>query len=215
MKFRNRRDAGALLADELIAFKNKTAAIIALPRGGVVLGAEVAHMLGVPLDLVITRKIGHPNAPEYAIAAVAEDGDFVGNTKEIQTIDRAWFDRRVEEEQKEARRRRELYVGARGNPSVTGKTVILVDDGLATGLTMSLAIREIQHRSPGRIVVAAPVASSEAIALIRPLADDVVLLDRAENFTGSIGNHYHEFPQVQDDEVREILLKTPATFGKS
>lgn len=214
MKFRNRREAGSLLADMLVAFKTETASIVALPRGGVLVGAEIAHALGVPLDLVITRKIGHPNAPEYAIAAVAEDGDMIGNPDEIHAVSAEWFRDRLEQERQEARRRRELYLGARETPPIAKKTVILVDDGLATGLTMSLAIHEMQHRNPARIVVAVPVASPEAMALIRPLVDDIIILDKPENFGLSIGEHYHEFPKVRDEEVREVLLRTPATTEK-
>lgn len=214
MKFRNRRDAGRLLADVLTAFKSETGAIIALPRGGVIAGSEIAQALGAPLDLVVTRKIGHPHAPEYAIAAVAEDGDMIGNQSEIHAVSVEWFQGRLEEERQEARRRREFYAGARGTPPIGEKTVILTDDGLATGLTMSLAIHEMRHRNPARIVVAVPVASPEAMALIRPLVDDVILLDKPENFGRSIGEHYHEFPQIQDEEVREVLLRTPAMAGK-
>ena len=114
--------------------------VFALPRGAVVLGVEIAKALEAQLDLIVIRKIGHPDAPEYTIAAIADDGHSVENTLEVRTIDKEWFEKARQAEQAEARRRRELFLGERAPIPVEGSVAIIVDDGLATGLTMSLAI---------------------------------------------------------------------------
>ncbi len=133
MIFKDRVDAGRKLAEALAFYQREDVVIYALPRGGVVLGAEIARRFAAPLDLIIVRKVGHPTSPEYAIAAVAEDGHTVVNPLEVDSVDREWFEENVRIERREARRRRELYT--RGHPSVsaTGKVAIIVDDGLATG----------------------------------------------------------------------------------
>ncbi len=136
-----------------------------MPRGGVVLGVEIARLLEMPLDLIISRKIGHPNNLEYAIGAVTENGTPVYNSREVARVDPEWLEARVRREREEAKRRRERYLGGREVLSVRGKTAILVDDGIATGLTMLAAIHEVKRRKPARIVVAVPVAPEDTAAL--------------------------------------------------
>src|SRR3989344_1657662 len=145
MRFKDRADAGRKLAHALNKFKGRQGVVYALPRGGVVLGVEIAQALHMPLDLVIPRKIGHPISPEYAIGAVVENGEKVCNEMEVARIDPEWFRREVERERQEARRRRELYLGGREPAPVEGKTAIIVDDGIATGLTMEVAIRDVKR----------------------------------------------------------------------
>jgi predicted phosphoribosyltransferase len=181
--------------------------VLALPRGGVVLGVEVAESLGMPLDLVIPRKIGHPQQPEYAIAAVAENGELATNEAEVRRVDHKWFRETVAREQAEAKRRRALYVGGRAPLALSGKVAILVDDGIATGLTMFAAIRDVKQRGPARTVVAVPVAPADTVARLRGEVDAVVTLDDGEYFLGAVGAYYNDFPQVSDDEVVALMRR--------
>lgn len=200
-RFADRKHAGKQLAAALQKYQGQDIVVYALPRGGVVCGIEVAEALGAPLDLLIGRKIGHPNNEEYAIGAVAEDGCSIMNEGEAAAVNKDWLARAMEEEKKEAKRRRETYLGARAPVPVAGKTAIIVDDGLATGLTMRLAIKELQHRRPARIVVAVPVAPQDTADAIAKEVNEVVALESAPGFLGAIGAYYQEFPQVEDSEV--------------
>jgi len=204
MIFKDRIDAGRKLARALTHYKRENLVIYALPRGGVVLGAEIARSLDAPLDLIIVRKVGHPFSPEYAIAAVAEDGHTVVNRADVDAVDKAWFEQNVEIERREARRRRELYTHGRRSVSAKDKVAIIVDDGLATGLTMFAAIQEIRHSNPMKIVVAVPVAPPEPVQELKKVVDDVVVLCVTPNL-GAIGAFYSRFDQVSDDEVIELL----------
>jgi len=207
MIFRNRVDAGKRLANALMSYKGENVVVFALPRGGVVLGIEIAKALDAELDLIVARKIGHPYAPEYAIAAIADDGHSVENTLEVRTIDKEWFEEARGAQQEEARRRRELFLGGRTPISAEGCVAIIVDDGLATGLTMSLAIYEARHHNPSKVVVAVPVAPPEAVAELKPLADDIVVLYTPAEGFGAIGAFYMDFAQVSDAEVVDLMKK--------
>lgn len=202
--FANRHDAGQKLAHALGAYHGNDAVVYAVPRGGVIVGAEIARLLGAPLDLVITRKIGHPVSSEYAIAAVGEDGNAFTNPTEMESVDKEWFDQQVRIQQKEARRRRQLYMRDRSPVNVADKIAIVVDDGLATGLTMFAAIEDVRRRGPRRVVVAVPVAPPETVRKLRLVADEVVVLYSSNDF-GSIGSFYSSFDQVTDAEVIEAL----------
>src|SRR3970040_1184740 len=158
MRFRDRADAGEQLAQALKKYQRQDGVVYALPRGGVVLGAIVARALRMPLDLLIPRKIGHPLQPEYAICAVVESGEMECNQREVARVDPQWFRQEGGSERNEARRRRELYLGGREPAPVEGKTAIIVDDGIATGLTMEVSIRDARQRRPAQLVVAVPVA---------------------------------------------------------
>jgi len=205
MIFTDRIEAGKKLAEVLRAYKRSDVVVYALPRGGVVLGVEVARMLGAPLDLLIPRKIGHPSSSEYAIAAVAEDGDIVANEEEVSRVDQVWFKKEVAHQRAEAKRRREKYLAGRPTSAVEGKTAIIVDDGIATGLTMKAAIMELKHRKPKKIVVAIPVIPADTFTVLSALVDEVVALDKPEQFLGAIGNYYKSFPQVEDEEVIALM----------
>jgi putative phosphoribosyl transferase len=204
MIFKDRVDAGRRLAQALISYKGQDTVLYALPRGGVVVGAEIARTLDVPLDLIIVRKIGHPFSAEYAIAAVAEDGHIVTNRHDVETIDRRWFEDSVRIEQQEARRRRELYTRGRTPILATGKTAIIVDDGLATGLTMFTAVHEVQHSHPRKIIVAVPVAPPQTVQRLKKIVDDVLALYVIPDF-GAIGSFYQQFDQTSDSEVIELI----------
>ncbi|KPK71936.1 MAG: phosphoribosyl transferase [Acidithiobacillales bacterium SM23_46] len=207
MRFRDRTDAGKQLSAALSEYRGEAGVVLALPRGGVVLGIEVAEGLGMPLDLVIPRKIGHPQQPEYAIAAVAESGELAANEAEVRRVDPDWFRNAVDREQAEAKRRRQLYLGGRAPLPLAGKLAILVDDGIATGLTMFAAIRDVKQRSPARTVVAVPVAPADTVAQLRREVDAVVTLDDGEYFLGAVGAYYDDFPQVSDSEVVALMQR--------
>lgn len=208
MRFTTRAEAGRKLAQALEKYKNQDGVVYPLPRGGIPLGVEIAQALHMPIDLIIPRKIGHPLNPEYAIGAVGENGDIVCSAEEVARIDPLWFKRTVEIERQEARQRRERYLDGRAPLPLAGKTAILVDDGIATGLTMRAAIRDARHRGPARLVVAIPVTPKDTAALLRREVDELVALDIPEFYLGAVGAYYDEFPQISDEEVIELLRAT-------
>jgi putative phosphoribosyl transferase len=213
MRFEDRTQAGRLLADALRGYAGQDVVVLALPRGGVLLGVEVARALAAPLDLVIPRKIGHPDYPEYGIAAVAEVGDVVANETETSRVDRGWFERAVAAERAEAARRRVAYLGGRPAMDLARRTAIVVDDGIATGLTMRAAVRDVRHRGAARVVVAVPVAPADAVADLRGSVDEVVTLLAPEAYEGAVGAYYRSFGQVGDEAVVRCLAGDDTTWA--
>lgn len=205
MRFRDRKDAGIKLAGKLEKFRDQDALVLALPRGGVVPAAEIAKVLGAPLDLIITKKIGHPLNDEYAICAISEDGDPVCNEAELSRVDPSWFENKVDRVRGEIKRRREKYLGKEKRRSLEDKTVIIVDDGIATGLTMMAAIKEAKARHPKRIVVAIPVVPEETAGRLEALVDELVAMDIDPNYLGAVGAYYDNFWQVEDSTVMAIM----------
>ena len=203
--FRDRQEAGRILAEELFQYKDRDVIVYALPRGGVVLGYEIAKFLQAPLDLVITRKIGHPANPEYAICAVTEKGEIFCNEKEKNLIDARWLDAEMQKEKKEMKRRREIYLLGRERRSAKGKIAIVVDDGIATGLTILAALSSLKKEQPKELVVAVPVAPHEFMGTLRANADAAVVLQDDPRYFGAVGAYYQNFPQVSDEEVIELL----------
>jgi len=212
MTFRNRQDAGIKLAQKLEGTHKhlRHLVVCALPRGGVVLGVEVARLLDAPLGLAITRKIGHPQNPEYAICAVGQYGEPICNKTEQSQVDSAWLERRIAFERQEIKRRREKYSGNRKIPSLKHKTVILVDDGIATGLTMRAAINDMRALKAKHIFVAVPVVPPDTYQLLKNSVDDVIALSVPTFFRGAIGSYYDEFDQVADAEVIQMLADATA-----
>lgn len=204
MIFKNRVDAGQRLAEALIDYKGEDLIVYALPRGGVVLGHEISKRLDAPLDLIITRKIGHPGNEECAVCAIAEDGHMICDSSSMGLIDSQWIQENAEKEMDEAKRRRLAYLKGRKPLSATGKIAVIVDDGVATGLTLMLAIQELKHNNPRKIVVAVPVSSPTAAIKLQQEADELVVLDTPANFY-AVGAHYVSFPQLTDDEVIKIM----------
>lgn len=204
MRFKDRAEAGKRLAEALRKYKEEDAVVYALPRGGVVLGYEIAKELKAPLDLVITRKIGYPGNEECAVCAVAEDGHMICDSSAAALLDQEWLKSQAEREMLEARRRREVYLKGRVHLLADERTAIIVDDGVATGLTIILAIREIRHQNPKKIVVAVPVASTDASDKIREEADELVALEVPLYFQ-AVGAYYQNFPQLEDDEVIRLM----------
>ena len=213
IRFADRRDAGVRLAKALARYDSEDAVVYALPRGGAVVGGEVAKQLELPLSLIIPRKIGHPEDEEYAVCAVTEEGDLVCNEEESSKLDPRWLEAARRREASEARRRREAYGGAR--LSARGKIALIVDDGIATGLTARAAIRSLRKELPSEIIVAAPVAPREVVDYLRSEADGVIVLDDSEPFLGAIGAYYDSFEQVSDEEVIAILKKGGAAEAAS
>ncbi|MEK7579451.1 MAG: phosphoribosyltransferase family protein, partial [Patescibacteria group bacterium] len=178
----------------------------AVPRGGVVLGAEIAKALQAPLDLVIVRKIGHPANSEYAVGVTAENHDVLCNPAEKASLDPKWLEKAIEKARQEAIRRRKVYLGGRKRPAAAGKTVIVVDDGVATGMTFLMALKEARHLKPAKLIAAIPVLPAEMVERLKKEADEVVYLDAPEDFLGAVGAYYDEFPQVSDEEVVRRLI---------
>jgi len=205
MRFHNRIDAGRQLALALTKFRGQDGIVYPLPRGGVELGVEIARVLAMPLDLVIPRKVGHPFNPEYAICAVTEFGTPICNEHEIAQVDPVWLRQSVENERREARRRRERYLATRVPLPVEGKIAILVDDGIATGLTLRAAIQDIRARRPKWLTAAIPVAPNDAAEKLRREVDELVALDVSDFYLGAVGAYYDEFPQLSDDTVVQLL----------
>ena len=205
MMFKDRKEAGELLARELAEYKSKDAIVYALPRGGVVLGFEIAKFLHVTLDLVIARKIGHPSNPEYAVCAVTEAGEPFCNEAERAMLDPSWLAQEIKKERAEAKRRRLLYLKNQKHYSAKGKIAIVVDDGVATGLTLRAAIRSLRREEPKELIVALPVAPHEMVEILRAEADRVVILKDEQGYLGAVGAYYQNFPQVSDEEVIELM----------
>ena len=205
MTFPDRSGAGEKLSEVLASHKEKDVVIFALPRGGVVLGKKVAEYLNAPLDLLIPRKIGHPDNPEYAIASVTEKGAVVKNRDEVNAVDRSWFEQEVKRQRIEAARRREKYLKDRRSVDVKNKIAIVVDDGIATGLTLKAAIEDLRSRGPKSIIIAVPVAPRDTVQELERLVDKVIVLELPGLFLGSIGAYYGRFDQVSDEEVIKIM----------
>lgn len=203
MRFADRAEAGQELARKLLKYSGRSV-VFALPRGGIVPAYEVARELGVPLNLILVKKIGHPYNPEYALCALAEGGEPV--CSERSAVDDKWLENALADARRENERRRRDYFSTDFKPpKVAGKTVIVVDDGIATGLTMEAAIQAIRRQKPSKVVVAVPVAPQDSVSTLRRVADEVIVLDDPENFAGAVGAHYIRFPQVEDDEVIVLL----------
>jgi predicted phosphoribosyltransferase len=209
-RFRDRREAGRFLAAQLTAYANRPdVLVLALPRGGVPVAAEVARALEAPLDVFVVRKLGVPGREEFALGAIATGGVRVLNEDAVRALHIP--DRVIEaiaaKEQEELARRERVYRGDRPPLDVRGRTVILVDDGLATGATMHAAIRALRQQQPARIVVAVPTASPETCVELRTEVDDVICATTPDPFY-AVGLWYEDFSQTTDEEVRELLAQS-------
>ena len=208
-RFRNRTDAGRQLAEKLAAYANRPdVLVLALPRGGVPVAFELARAFGAPLDVFLVRKLGVPGYEELAMGAVATGGVRVLNDEIVRGlgISEHEIDAVVARELRELSRRDRLYRGDRPPSDVAGRTVILVDDGLATGATMRAAVRALRQQQPGRIVAAVPTASPDTCQVLKAEADDVICAITPEPFF-AVGHWYDDFTQTTDDEVRELLAR--------
>ena len=215
-RFRNRREAGRLLAAKLTAYaKRPDVIVLALPRGGVPVAYEVAQALEAPLDVFLVRKLGMPGHEEYALGAIATGGVRVINQDLVQALrlPPATIEAIAAREQQELERRERVYRGDHPPPDVRGRTVILVDDGLATGATMHAAVKALRQQGAGRVVVAVPIAPPDTCDQLREAVDDIVCAVTPEPFH-AVGLWYEDFSQTTDDEVRDLLARS-AQVGHS
>jgi putative phosphoribosyl transferase len=212
--FADRSEAGRRLAEQLLRFKDQRPVVLALPRGGVPVGFEVAQALDAPLDLVLVRKIGAPFQPELAVGAVVDGGrpETVVNEDLVREshIPESYIAEESARQLREIERRRELYLAGRARVPVEGRTAIVVDDGIATGATMEAALHATRRANPKRLVLATPVAPPDTIERLRHQADDVVCLATPRLFA-AIGAFYADFRQLSDEEVVD-LLRRATTF---
>lgn len=203
MLFRNRFDAGRQLAPLLAKYKDTDAIVLALPKGGVPVGCEIAAILGLPLEVSLSKKIGHPGNKEFAIGSVSLNDIFLNPSI---VVPEDYVKSEVEKIRKVLQERLRQYMGDKVPTSLSGKNVILVDDGLATGSTMVAAIHSVRKENPAKVIVAVPVSPKETAGRIRQLADEFVCLDIPEYFYG-VGQFYMDFHQLEDEEVEELLKK--------
>jgi len=206
MIFQDRRDAGQQLARRLTHLRGQDAIVLALPRGGIVVGYEIAHALGAPLDVIVARKLGAPGNPEFGFGAIAP-----GGVRFLDERTAGWLglseeriDRIAAEEAREMERRLRRYRGERPLPDVRQRVVILVDDGLATGVTARAAIRAIRRWEPGRLVLAVPVGAPDTVRAVSSEVDELVCLETPPGFM-AVGQYYRDFAQTSDEEVTELL----------
>jgi putative phosphoribosyl transferase len=211
--FADRTEAGRLLAEPLVAMWLSHPVVLALPRGGVPVGAEIARRLHAPLDIVFVRKLGAPEQPELAVGAVADgsDPEIVLNAELVATLDLSedYIAAAAKRELATIERRRREWSPLRPTVDLADRALIVVDDGVATGMTMQAALRQLKRREPARLIAAAPVASREAVAMLEGEADDVVCLSVPRRF-GSVGSFYRSFLQVTDAEVAALLRAAQA-----
>jgi predicted phosphoribosyltransferase len=213
--FVDRVDAGKRLASVLKNFSGKKGIVLAIPRGGVVVGYVIAKTLNLPLDIIIPRKIGAPNNPELAIGAVAEDGTAILDQNLIKYlgVSREYVIEETESQKKEIRRRLKLYKQDASYPDLKGVDVIVVDDGIATGSTMKAALASVKNRGASSITVAVPVGPPSTIEELEKMADRVVCLYTPEFFQ-AIGEFYKDFSQTSDEEVIGLLLENKRNLDK-
>ena len=205
---KNRVEAGKQLAQTLNTV-SENAIVLAVPRGGVVVGYEVAKSLGIPLDVIVTKKIGAPENPELAIGAVAEDGTFILDEDLARRlyVPKEYINEEVERMRQEIQRRLVRYRGNVPYPSLKGREVIIVDDGVATGSTLKAALRLLRHKGAKTVTVAVPVGPPDTIQELEKLADRVVVLQTPEPFY-AIAQFYVDFTQTDDEEVAELLKQS-------
>ncbi len=207
MIYKDRKDAGIQLASRLTKYKDREdVLVLALPRGGVVIGYEVSKALNCLLDIIIIRKIGFPGQSELAIGAVSETGAVVLNEDIISTytVSKEYIEEEISRQKKEISRRISLYRSGKGIPPLDGKIIILVDDGVATGATIKAAISTLKNEKIVRLVAALPVSSKDAEEEIKKTVDEWVCPETPVDFA-AVGNYYQDFTQVSDEEVVELL----------
>ncbi len=212
--FEDRREAGRRLAEKLSRFKDERPVVFALPRGGVPVGYEISRALEAPLDVFVSRKLGAPGQPEFGIGAVAAGGVRVLNEDVLRRlgIPDDYVEQITARETAEVERRLRYFRGERPEPDVGGRTAILVDDGLATGVTARAAVEALRSRGPQRLVLAAPVCAAQTAQLLGPEVDEVVCLESPSDL-GAIGFWYKNFEQTSDEEVVELLERARSERG--
>lgn len=214
LRFEDRREAGQHLAERLSRYAGEDILVLGLPRGGVPVAYEVAKKLNAPLDIFTVRKLGVPGHEEYAMGAIASGGVRVLNDEALRElgISAAEVEDAIEEEQEELERRETLYRRDRPAPTLEGRTVLLVDDGMATGASMTAALKALRQHNPARVIVAVPAASRTVCEQLEALVDEVVCGITPEPFM-AVGVWYEQFEQTTDQEVQELLDRAEAFGG--
>lgn len=212
MKFKNRQTAGQELADKLESYTEKDVVVLGLARGGLPVAYEVAQKLNAPLDVILVQKLGVPGQEELALGAIASGGIRILNNQLVRSmdIDSEEIDKIEKREKKELERREKAYRDGEEKISLQDKIVILVDDGLATGASMHAAVAAVKDQQPRKTIVAVPVSAADTCTEFKGQVDDVICLTTPANF-GGVGAWYQDFPQVNDDQVRQLLNSTGQT----
>ncbi len=205
--FKDRSDAAKKLAEKLLWLKNENPIILAIPRGGVVTGDVIASLLGCKLDVIVSRKVGAPDNPELAIGAVMHDGSYFPNIEitRMLNVPESFVEEEIARQMKEIDRRLMKFRGSK-EYDLAGKTVVIVDDGIATGATMFVAVRWVKKQKPKKLIIAVPVGPQETIEKLNQIADKVAVLQSPYIFN-AVGEFYQEFDEVSDDEVQKIMSK--------
>lgn len=206
MYFEDRIDAGSQLAQKLTVDHPENTIVLALPRGGVPLGLKISVVHSLLFDVVLAKKIVHPLQPEFAIGAIAENGDPIINTN--IDVEQSWIDSDTERAKVEIQRRRKLYDQFLTKQSLNGKDIIIVDDGIATGMTMFAAIEAVKKQNPNQINVAVPIIPYDTYQQLKDLVDEVIYIEVPEQFRGAVGAYYQNFSQIPDSEVEKMIVES-------
>lgn len=201
---KDRTEAALLLSEKLKKYQNSNSVVLAVPRGGVPIGAIIAQKLGLPLDIILSKKIGHPGNKEFAIGAVSMDSTLIDEHPEVP---REYIEREIIRLRKLLQEKHNLYMNHRKPIDLKGKNIIIVDDGIATGNTLLVSIAMLRRKDPAKIIVAVPVLPYDTLKTFEENTDEFVYLIASKYFTG-VGGFYEEFHQVEDREVIQLLLDT-------
>ncbi len=205
--FKDRHDAAMKLAEKLVPYKGKNGIVLAVPRGGVPIGYVIAKELGLPLEIILSKKIGHPYNPEFAIGSVSLHGALIDDS--VMDVDMDYIHREAERIFKELKSRFKLFMGDRKPATLKNKIVIVVDDGVATGSTIKATVHSIRKDNPKEIIIAVPVSPPQTAYELRNICDDFVCLSTPQEFYG-VGQFYDDFSQVSDEEVIQLLKEVNA-----
>lgn len=203
MYFKDRVDAGNQLAEKLIIERPENTVILALPRGGIPLGIEISKKYSLPFDVIHAKKLVHPLQTEFAIGAVAEKGDPILNNE--VAVEQKWIDQEITRVREEINRRRKLYDDFFNQKVLEGKDIIIVDDGIATGMTMFAAIEAVKNQNPRKIIIAVPIIPKGTYHRLKTLVDQIAYVEIPIQFLGAVGAYYQQFPQVSDKEIQTMI----------
>ena len=204
MRFKNRVDAGNQLAQKILNRRPDQTIVVALPRGGVPLGLEISNVHGILFDVVLAKKLVHPLQREFAIGAVSENCEPILN-EEID-VDEKWIEEDTARVRMEIKRRRDQYNQFLTQHSLSGKDVIIVDDGIATGMTMFAAIESVKNQNPNRILVAVPIIPNDTNRILESMVDEVIAIEVPIHFKGAVGAYYQDFSQITDEDVENMIV---------
>lgn len=203
MYFKNRVDAGEQLAKLISDEYQINTVVLALPRGGIPLAVSIANKISAPLDIILSKKIGHPLHPEFAIGAIGENGEAIIN-KDID-LDQKWLQSEIKKIEDHIKNKRKIYNDILKKQNLNNKNILIVDDGIATGMTIFAAIKAVKEQNPAKIILAVPVIPSDSYLKLTKVVDEIVTIEKADHFLGAVGAYYQSFPQLSDQEVIKIL----------